>query len=342
MACERNMYSANEAMELVLQSNADDKELTESEAETDSEFEDEEENTYDAVIGDGGADFSIIVGCQPQQQQTEVEYVDNSQRLVADMYQDVEINDNLTADNLDNIEIPQKSKKRKRVADDVPAEIWKKLTGDEIDSDEPVHLYRFSPLKPPGVQPGVNLDENSTPLTCFQALFTDDIQDSLLTMINDFANVKIQQNNPHLRRSMYAKWVPIARYEVYNFLALFVATSLKKRPYLKDYWSQNNIYYLGITELCQGDGTKQSTIPCYMQAVSMKIMHKKRLNHFWISLWTISKQHIICIKKCLLMKWLYNGEDVENINSIIRIGQVNTILKLLVFVTVLPVMHMVY
>ena len=54
------MCSANEAMELVLQSKADDKELTESEAETDIESEDEEENIYDSVIGDGGADFDII------------------------------------------------------------------------------------------------------------------------------------------------------------------------------------------------------------------------------------------------------------------------------------------
>ena len=84
------MDSANEAMELVLHSNADDKELTESEAETDSESEDEEENIYDAVIRDGDADFDIIVGYQPQQQQSEVEYVDNSQQLVADIHQEVE------------------------------------------------------------------------------------------------------------------------------------------------------------------------------------------------------------------------------------------------------------
>ena len=42
---------------------------------------------------------------------------------------------------------------------------------------------------------------------------------------------------------MYAKWIPITLYELYNFLALFVATGLNGRPYLKDYWSQNNIYY---------------------------------------------------------------------------------------------------
>ena len=62
-------------------------------------------------------------------------------------------------------------------------------------------------------------------------------------MINDFAKVIIQQNNPHLCRSMYAKWIPIAWYELYHFLALFVAIGLNKRPYLKDYWSQNDIYY---------------------------------------------------------------------------------------------------
>ena len=98
---------------------------------------------------------------------------------MADIYQEeVENNDNFTADNLDNIEIPQ-SEKRKRIADDVPAGIWKELTGDEIDSDEPVHLYRFYPVKPPGIQP----DENSITLTCFQALFTDDIQDICFILI---------------------------------------------------------------------------------------------------------------------------------------------------------------
>ena len=177
MVCERNMYSANEAMELVLQSNADDKELTESKAGIDSVSEDEEEHIYHAVIGDGGADFDIIIGYQPQQQ-TEVEYVDNSQQLVADIYQEeVEINDNLSADNLDNIEIPQKSKKRKRVVDDV------------------------------------------------------------LVSIKD-----------HFSRIIGHK--------------------------------MTFIIHLGITKLCQGNGTKQSTIPCYMQVVSMKITHKKRSNHF--------------------------------------------------------------
>ena len=104
MAFERNMYSADEAMELILQSNADDNEFTESKAETDSEFEDEDENMQGAVIGDGGADFDIIVGYQPQQQhllaETEEEYVDNSQQLVSDIHREEEANiDNFTAVN---------------------------------------------------------------------------------------------------------------------------------------------------------------------------------------------------------------------------------------------------
>ena len=44
MACEENMYRANEAMELILQYYTDEKELTEREAETDSKSEDEEED----------------------------------------------------------------------------------------------------------------------------------------------------------------------------------------------------------------------------------------------------------------------------------------------------------
>ena len=59
------MYSANEAMDLIIQSKADYKGLTESNAETDSESEDKEENISDAVIGEDGVDFDTIVGYQP-------------------------------------------------------------------------------------------------------------------------------------------------------------------------------------------------------------------------------------------------------------------------------------
>ena len=155
---------------------------------------------YEAVIGDGG-DFDMIVGYQPQQQhllaETEAEYVDNCQQLVADIHQEeVENNDNFTAvnyDHLDNVEIPQKCKKGKWVAD-VTADIYgRNLLAMKLTVMNLVIYIDFS-------------TENSTPLTCFQTLLFNDVkQDGLLIMINDFPNLKILKNNSYLRWPMYAK-----------------------------------------------------------------------------------------------------------------------------------------
>ena len=63
--------------------------------------------------------MQILILYQPQQQllaETEVEYVDNSQLIVADIHQEeVENNDNFTVVNYDHLDNIEMQTKRKRV-----------------------------------------------------------------------------------------------------------------------------------------------------------------------------------------------------------------------------------
>ena len=85
---------------------------------------------------------------------------------------------------------------------------WKIINPDE--NDERLHHFRVCPSSQPGIL--IDLNENSTPLDCFSALFTDKEETNLIQMINDFAHYKIQLNTPCLRRSVYNSWVPVTQY----------------------------------------------------------------------------------------------------------------------------------
>ena len=59
---------------------------------------------------------------------------------------------------------------------------------DSSIDDRVIHSFRFCPAKTPAVQ--ADLDTNSTPIDCFSTLFTNEIQDDMVKVINDFALFK--------------------------------------------------------------------------------------------------------------------------------------------------------
>ena len=109
---------------------------------------------------------------------------------------------------------------------------WKIINPDE--NDERLHHFRVCPSSQPGIL--IDLNENSTPLDCFSALFTDKEETNLIQMINDFAHYKIQLNTPCLRRSVYNSWVPFTQYDLTKMIALLIAMGLDKQPHISDYW----------------------------------------------------------------------------------------------------------
>jgi len=100
----------------------------------------------------------------------------------------------------------KKPKKAKPPAPDTVE--WNEL----YDVDERNHTFRFIPAKTPGVL--ADLDGNSIPLDCFATLFDTEVQEKLVSMINEFAQYLIQLNNPHREHSRYSNWYPTNRYEL--------------------------------------------------------------------------------------------------------------------------------
>ena len=122
----------------------------------------------------------------------------------------------------------------------VPDVQWKVINPDE--NDKRLHHLRFCPSSQPGILIGLN--ENSTPLDCFSALFTDKEEADLIQMINDFAHYKIQLNTPCLRRSVCNSWVPVMQYDLIKMIALLIAMELDKRPYISDYWLTDEMKHI--------------------------------------------------------------------------------------------------
>lgn len=78
-----------------------------------------------------------------------------------------------------------------------------------------------------------------TEIECFEALFTDEIRQHLLADINNFAELKIQQNTPAQKRSRFNRhrWAPVTNPELYRYLAVITAMGVDKRPSIRDYWT---------------------------------------------------------------------------------------------------------
>ena len=102
---------------------------------------------------------------------------------------------------------------------------------------ETTNNFRFLPKREPGMN--ANLDEASTPLTCFKTLFTDEICNALIIAINDYAKLQVNKNTPARKRSIYASWVPITYYELIKFIGVVQAMGIDKRPAIRDYFTPN-------------------------------------------------------------------------------------------------------
>ena len=109
------------------------------------------------------------------------------------------------------------------------------------DDDLRKHQFRFIPAKQPGVH--ADLNETSTAFQCFFELFDLEMQETLVTLIYDFAIYKLQQNNPNRRRSRYLKWYPITRYELYKMFTVIIAMGIDRKPNICDYWSMDTFNY---------------------------------------------------------------------------------------------------
>ena len=126
------------------------------------------------------------------------------------------------------------------VADEVDSQsdTWKEISGD---NDTRKYNFRFVPDREPGVH--ADLDEGSTPLDCFFELFDDDIQDELVTFINEYAAHKLATVFPATKGSRFKSWTPMSKYELLKFLAVITAMGIDKRPCLEDYWSLDSYKY---------------------------------------------------------------------------------------------------
>ena len=130
------------------------------------------------------------------------------------------------------------AKKRSAIADQT--DIWKELF--DGTHDERKHEFRFVPSKEPGVH--ANLGGDSIPFDCFSCLFDEEIQEQLVYLINDYANQKIQLNNPPTRRSMFTSWYPVTRHELLKLIAVIIAMGIDRRPQMRDYWSMDPLNYI--------------------------------------------------------------------------------------------------
>ena len=95
--------------------------------------------------------------------------------------------------------------------------VWREI---HSNTDTRLHEFRFIPAKPPGVL--ADLDGTSTPLQCFGTLFDAEVQEKLVTMINDFAQFKLQESMPHQKHPRYANWSNVTCYELLKLFAMLI------------------------------------------------------------------------------------------------------------------------
>ena len=108
----------------------------------------------------------------------------------------------------------------------VATNLWR-----EIHSNTDTRLHEFHVIG------------TSTPLQCFGTLFDAEVQEKLVTMINDFAQFKLQQSMPHQKHSRYTNWSNVTRYELLKLFAMLIIMGIDRRLQLSDYWSLDSLFY---------------------------------------------------------------------------------------------------
>ncbi|BFZ17148.1 hypothetical protein BsWGS_20187 [Bradybaena similaris] len=115
----------------------------------------------------------------------------------------------------------------------------------EIDSQSRVKTnlsFDFQPRN--GFSPGVtpNLNAESTPLDCFLQIFTDDVANLLLDLLNDCSFAR-SHGGTHDWNRPDPSWTPVDICDLRKFIAVLTAMSLDKRPLLADYFSKHQALY---------------------------------------------------------------------------------------------------
>lgn len=122
--------------------------------------------------------------------------------------------------------------------------------GDFEGFQEDWEMFNFRPVRlggkrftrVPGVKPDVGILPDSTPLFCFEKVFTDEMWDRLVTETNRYAVQKYAAapagpTRPKVRK--VAKWIPVTLKEMKTFVGLCMAMGILKLSQKRDYWRGN-------------------------------------------------------------------------------------------------------
>lgn len=120
----------------------------------------------------------------------------------------------------------------------IPPYLWTELSRSTNNSRATTNSFRLLPKD--GKQPGLNdalISETSTVLDCYRTLIADDVIDAMIQSINEYAELQIMKNTPARRRSWFAGWQPVTKYELLKFFAVMNAMGLDPRPHVRDFTS---------------------------------------------------------------------------------------------------------
>ena len=85
-------------------------------------------------------------------------------------------------------------------------------------------------------------NKDSRPIDFFHQLFPDDILDSLVKSINDYARTKIQQNTPLTKASRFHLWPgDMTRADFLKFLAVVISIGINNKPAIPSYWGTSDM-----------------------------------------------------------------------------------------------------
>ena len=116
--------------------------------------------------------------------------------------------------------------------------------GNAVPVRATTEQYDFLPKnrREPGINAATGIDENSSAIDCFRALWTPEVFNQLLNTINNYAEQRQQRNNPPKKRSLIAKWEPLTLFELYKFIAVTITMGIIDMPTVKHYWSGKSMY----------------------------------------------------------------------------------------------------
>ena len=113
-------------------------------------------------------------------------------------------------------------------------------------------MYDFQFNKDAGVQEdacnrkwhasGIDPNGDLTPYDYFRLLWDDEVEETLVRMVNEYGAMRKQQNMPAKRRSLIARWEDTNKSEMRKFVAVVIQMGIDKRPSINKYWSGSAQY----------------------------------------------------------------------------------------------------